>query len=162
MPKLIKNGECQTNKWQTLATPIDIQDADLTTGNYLVPLSAWLENPDIRNENIGVWLDGDTDAGQLTSTLTSASAIAVVFAAFADGRGFSLARILREDCDFTGELIAAGNYIQDQLFYLKRCGFSAFSVDDDADIDSMLISLQDFSNSYQASCDESRPLFRRR
>ena len=71
-------------------------------------------------------------------------------------------KVRSEDCDYQGELQAAGGYMQDQLFYLKRCGFDSYVVEDDADIESMLESLGDFSDSYQASSDEPRPLFRRR
>lgn len=160
MLKQIKAGQLQDNPWQILdgesvSAPI--------TGQALIPLEHWLANPSqFDNANTGVWLSCDTDPSLLSSKLCQLPAIAVVFGAFADGRGFSLARILREDCDFTGDLQAAGSYIQDQLFYLKRCGFNTFNVAEGTDVDSMLESLNDFSNSYQASCDEPRPLFRRR
>ncbi|HEY7774782.1 MAG TPA: DUF934 domain-containing protein [Marinagarivorans sp.] len=161
MPKLIKDGKLQENPWKTLEQD-RLDDAELSSGNYLVPLDAWLALPPAERETIGLWIGGDTNPSALSSALAKAPAIAIRFAGFADGRGFSLARILREDCDFGGELQAAGNFMQDQLFYLKRCGFNAFDIADDADIDAMLVSLQDFSNSYQASHDEPRPLFRRR
>ena len=162
MPKLIKNNAAQENSWVTIADQEDLAKADLANGKYLVPLELWQQKTELHNTNIGVWLNGDTNPSLLIQQLKSAPAIAIQFSAFADGRGFSLARILREDCDFSGELQATGEYMQDQLYYLKRCGFDAFAVADDANIDSMLVSLQDFTNNYQASHDEPRPLFRRR
>lgn len=162
MPKLIKNDAVQENSWKTIADQNALNNTDLSSGNYLVPLEQWISTPELQTPSIGIWLNGDTAPELISKRLVGAPAIAIHFAAFADGRGFSLARILREDCDFTGELQAAGHYIQDQLYYLKRCGFNAFAVADDANTDSMLASLQDFTNSYQASHDEPRPLFRRR
>lgn len=162
MSKLIKNGECQNNPWQIVTTEA-LADTALNNGQWLIPAEAWLDNPSAyEGINIGIWIATDFNPDLLTKNMAKLPVIAIVFGAFADGRGFSLARILREDCDYTGELQAAGGYMQDQLFFLQRCGFNAYCVNDDADIESMKESLGDFSDSYQASTDESRPLFRRR
>lgn len=109
-----------------------------------------------------VWLDSDDDAQLLKGQMDQLSVIAINFPAFADGRGFSLARILREQLGYTGELLAAGAFMQDQLFYLKRCGFDGFLLSDTADVDSCAQSLLDFSESYQAAHDQPTPLFKRR
>ncbi len=162
MSKLIKNGQCQDNPWQIVDTDT-LASTTLNEGHWLIPAEAWLSNPTTYTaSNIGIWLASDFDADKLTKNMAKLPAIAIVFSAFADGRGFSLARILREDCDYTGELQAAGGYMQDQLFFLYRCGFNAYCINEGADIESMKESLSDFSNSYQAAVDESRPLFRRR
>jgi uncharacterized protein (DUF934 family) len=87
--------------------------------------------------------------------------VVINFPVFTDGRGFSYARELRER-GFKGELRASGNFIRDQLTYLRRCGFNAFSMADDAQLASALDSLSDFSESYQAAPDQPLPLFRRR
>ncbi|MCB1659166.1 MAG: DUF934 domain-containing protein, partial [Pseudomonadales bacterium] len=60
------------------------------------------------------------------------------------------------------ELRATGDVFKDNMFYLKRCGFNSFAVRVDKDIHVALQGLNDFSESYQASVDESRPLYRRR
>lgn len=161
MPKLIKNAAAEDYIWQVLEDNNAKSDVNLGNGHYLIPLSDWLA-ADYSGQQVGILLQCDTDPELLTEAVAKAPAIAIHFGAFADGRGFSLARILREECEYTGELQAAGHYIQDQLFYLKRCGFDAYIVDESSNIESMLVSLEDFSNSYQASSDESRPLFRRR
>ncbi len=44
------------------------------------------------------------------------------FADFADGRGYSVARMLRRQ-GFEGRLRATGASGLDQVFYLKSCGF---------------------------------------
>ena len=50
--------------------------------------------------------------------------IVVDFSAFTDGRGFSLARHLRERSSFSGALIARGVLIPDQRRFLREVGFS--------------------------------------
>src|SRR3546814_19895468 len=39
------------------------------------------------------------------------------------------ARLLRERYGFKGELRAVGNVLRDQLFFMLRCGFDAFEID---------------------------------
>lgn len=89
-------------------------------------------------------------------------ALAMVnFPVFTDGRGFSYARDLRER-GYTGELRAVGHFMRDQLTYLARCGFDAFQMEDESQLEGALASLADFSEYYQASIDSPQPLFRRR
>ena len=109
-----------------------------------------------------IQLQPEDDVDALSDHLKDITVIGVDFPAFADGRGFSHARKLRDVLAYEGEIIAVGNFMQDQLYYLKRCGFDSFAVADDAPIDSMRESLNDFSDAYQAAADEPRPLFRRR
>ncbi len=148
MPKLIDAHGQTAQLWSDSTTDVS---------NALLPITDWTLAC-----GQGFWLGADTDPSLLTIENGQAPLIAIVFAEFRDGRGFSLARLLRERFGFTGPLIAAGAFMQDQLCYLKRCGFSHFEVDDTLDLESAAVSLQDFSDSYQASCDEQKPLFRRR
>ena len=52
--------------------------------------------------------------------------------------------------------------LQDQLFFMKRCGIDAYALREDKDIAAALASLRDFSEAYQAAVDQPQPLFRRR
>jgi len=88
--------------------------------------------------------------------------IAVHFADFTDGRGYSLARNLRERHGFRGELRAVGDVRRDQLYYLAACGFDAFVLRDGEDAHAALAALEDFSDAYQSSVARPNPLFRRR
>jgi uncharacterized protein (DUF934 family) len=54
----------------------------------------------------------------------------VAFPAFNDGRGFTLARRLRE-AGYTGTLVAAGHVLSDQYTMARRCGFDAVEISDD-------------------------------
>lgn len=59
----------------------------------------------------------------------SARAIDIRFPAFKDGRGYSLAALIRES-GFTGELRATGDILPDQKDYLTRTGFDVIAPDD--------------------------------
>lgn len=52
------------------------------------------------------------------------AALAIRFEKFSDGRGFTVARHVREALGFTGPLVAQGHVIPDQADYLRRCGFT--------------------------------------
>ena len=57
--------------------------------------------------------------------------VGIWFDKFSDGRGFTLARYLREKARFTDALLADGHLIPDQAYYLRRCGFSHVRIRED-------------------------------
>ena len=68
----------------------------------------------------------DTDPNELANHL-GAEAIALDFPSFADGRGFTLARLLRE-AGFAGRLRARGHVISDQYAMARRAGFDEVEI----------------------------------
>jgi uncharacterized protein (DUF934 family) len=166
MPKLVKDGEIIENTWTLIAKPEgDPADCVIPDGKVIVPLSVWLaQKAQLQaRDNLGVWLESTESAHQLGDDARSLPLIAVNFPLFTDGRSFSNARLLRERYNFTGELRAIGNFIRDQLFYLRRCGVNAFAfANEDIDLESVLPSLNDFTEYYQAAVVQPVPLFRRR
>ncbi len=54
--------------------------------------------------------------------------IALNFPKYSDGRAFSTARLLREKHGFAGELRAVGNVLNDQIPFMRRCGFDTLEV----------------------------------
>lgn len=104
---------------------------------------------------------GDDPAG-VADRLGAAARVEVHFPSFADGRGYSIGRLLRERHGYAGELRAVGDVQRDQLFYLSRCGFDAFLLREGEDPEEAIAALQDFSEAYQASVERPQPLFRRR
>ena len=55
--------------------------------------------------------------------------VAIRFPRFSDGRGFTLARHLREVVGHEGAILARGHLIPDQAVYLLRCGFSHVEIE---------------------------------
>ena len=48
---------------------------------------------------------------------------------YADGRAFSIARLLRERDGYQGEIRAIGDYIVDQVPFMLRVGIDAFQTE---------------------------------
>ena len=135
------------------------------SGDVIVPLGLWTSEHDalsFRLGRVGVWLEADADPAAIAPDLPRFDLIAVRFASSTDGRGYSLARLLRERYGSRGELRAIGEVLRDQLCYLSRCGFDAFALRADQDPVKALSALDDFSEAYQASVEQPEPLFRRR
>jgi uncharacterized protein (DUF934 family) len=117
---------------------------------------------DARPGSWGVWIPGDAEPGPVIEQFGDRRLIAIVIAKFGDGRHFSLARLLRERHHFTGELRAIGNVLPDQLFFMRRCGYSSFELQPGKSLETGLRSLGEFTVTYQGAADDPRPLYRRR
>jgi uncharacterized protein (DUF934 family) len=76
----------------------------------------------------GLDLAPDTDLAALD--LAGIEAIRIAFPKFSDGRGFTLARRLR-DAGFSGRLRAKGHVIADQYAMARRSGFDEVEIDAD-------------------------------
>lgn len=166
--QLIIDGAVVENAWRLLPQAeddVEITPEALAPGRVILPYKLWRSLRDglaERAHEIGVWLDSDEGAELLGADAEALPLVAVHFPAFADGRGFTTGRLLRERYGFDGELRAVGAFMRDQLTYLRRCGFNAFAYEGQQPLTGLLESLQDFSDSYQAAVDQSLPLFRRR
>jgi uncharacterized protein (DUF934 family) len=162
MAIIIKFRQVVADNWQLLK-PADAV-AVPAAGDVIVALDVWRKQRDAlltRAGRLGVWLDSHEDPAHIADDLRHLALVAVNFPQFTDGRGYSIARVLRERHGWRGELRAIGDVLRDQLFYLSRCGFDAFDLRPDQDAHAALAAFDDFSEAYQASV-ERLPLFRRR
>src|SRR6266850_5646914 len=107
-------------------------------------------------------LEPTDDPASVADRLERVARIEVNFPKFGDGRGYSIARLLRERYGYQGELRAIGDVLHDHLHFMKQCGFDAFSLRDDQDAQEALSALDTFSDGYQTSVLRPTPLFRRR
>ncbi|GAB2799375.1 DUF934 domain-containing protein [Halomonas shantousis] len=127
----------------------------------IVPLALWREADSA--DDLAPWLPSDTELSvELASQLQSAPLVAIDFPAFTDGRGYTLARLLRERFQYAGEVRAIGDVLIDQLYYMTRCGFDALALREDQNVDDALRALTTFSVSYQSGVDVREALFTRR
>lgn len=130
-------------------------------GRLIAPLDEWQASA--KGADIAPWLASEIElTEELADELASAPLIAIDFPVFTNGRGYSTARLLRERYGYQGEVRAVGDVLIDQLFYLSRCGFDAFSLREDQLVEDALRALKTFSRSYQPGVDNAEPLFRRR
>ena len=76
----------------------------------------------------GIDLASDTTPAALAGLLNAAM-IRIDFPSFADGRGFTLASLLR-NAGFKGRLRAKGHVLADQYAMARRSGFDEVEIDD--------------------------------
>jgi uncharacterized protein (DUF934 family) len=91
---------------------------------------------------------GDDPAG-IAAVLDGATRVEVNFPKFGDGRGFSIARLLRSRHGYKGEVRAVGHITRDHLCFMERVGFNAFELREGEDAEEALAALASFSASYQ-------------
>ncbi len=91
------------------------------------------------------------DLDHIAKELLASERLAVSFEHFTDGRGYSIARDLRQLYGFKGALRAVGDITVDQLPYLARCGFTEFLLRNGQDPKNAFGSLHAFSVGYQQS-----------
>jgi uncharacterized protein (DUF934 family) len=105
------------------------------------------------NKSLWVRLEAADDVRELTPFLERVTGFEVNFAGFRDGRGYSTARILRDDLHYTGPIRAVGDVLRDQLFVMMRCGFSEFALKDSDPIAAIKAARTRFSTTYQSASD---------
>lgn len=138
-------------------------------GKIIVPLSVFITRKAeletrIASNEIGVWIDTHEVLESLMenqSNLNTLPIIAVHIERFADGRIFSLGALLRTRYGFKNELRAFGDVLRDQLFFLKRSGFTSYLIRADRSAEDALASLKDFTKPYQGAVDNPNPVFKR-
>lgn len=167
MANLIKNGDIVANEWTTIALDdgVSPEDVKLPHGNVLLPLAVWrVRKWDLIQRQwhsldgggkLGVWLSPEDDPAALADDLDDLDVVAVRFPAVGDGRGYSIASLLRTRYGFKRELRAIGAVERDYLHFLQRVGFNALEV---GNPEAALASLGDFSAAYQSAAAQPLPL----
>jgi uncharacterized protein (DUF934 family) len=147
--QIIKDKQIIDDSWSYVA-----DDAELKTGNISVSLARWkkykqqlLES----NGKIGVRIGPADSVEEIAADLKDIPLIELDFPAFADGRIFSHAWLLRGRYNYQGEIRATGHFMPDQVFYLSRVGVNAFNLEKTEDLPVALSTLNDFSVNYQKS-----------
>ena len=126
----------------------------------LLPLAAYLnEAPTLR---LGVWLAAGDDWQPLKERIDVLSLIAIDFPKSGDGRGYSTATLVRTRLQYRGDLRAIGEILVDQVFMLRRVGFSSFALRGDQSIEVARAALARYSDAYQSAADGRLPAFFRR
>jgi uncharacterized protein (DUF934 family) len=160
MPRrLLRDGRIVDDDWLYLAE---------AEGNAAAPLilrlAEWQNERDrwlAQDRRLGVVLSPAHHVEVLAADLPRLALVAADFSGPGEGRGYSQARMLREQWKFGGELRATGYVRRDQLLFMARCGFNSFELPD-TDIESAHAALATFSWAYQPSNDTGLPLKLRR
>jgi len=170
MARIVRKARIDNESWRLHdpARPLDAVAHDVARGDIaglLVTREQWRDTEAVLVRWAiphALLLKNTDDPLDAIDIVPRASVIAIEFPRFTDGRGYSIARVLRGRLGYLGELRAVGDIMRDQLFYLMRVGFDAFELRDDQDANAAIAALRDFSVRYQASSDQPLPHFRRR
>jgi phosphoadenosine phosphosulfate reductase len=126
---LWKNRAFVDDPWQPVADGEPVP-ADVPA---IVSLKRWrAERPALseRNAPLGLQIDPGSDWSDVVADLPRFPVIVVTISKYADGRAFSIARLLRERDGYKGEIRAVGPYIIDQVPFMLRVGIDAFVATD--------------------------------
>lgn len=93
--------------------------------------SEWQERrASVLPASLGLRLDPGFAVEQLEDGIKNFGLVTIAFPKFTDGRGYSMAYILRSRLGYTGELRAVGDVLYDEMQFMIRCGFDAFEISD--------------------------------
>jgi uncharacterized protein (DUF934 family) len=136
-----------------------IKDQQLSISHAVTPevrFADWLNTSSTQGDS--VLTNGEDDLPSLLASANKLSMIAIEFGTFADGRGFSMARILRRE-GYEGEIRAVGDVAMDRINFMQRVGFNAFELRDDQDAAQALTKLGEVSVHFQPSADGKGPAY---
>ena len=137
MFSLVKQEGVVFDAWKllTLAENEMAGTVTLPVGPLLVPVAVWharrrelVEREYAHGWPLGVWLAATESPRAIAEDLDDFSVVAVHFPKTTDGRGCFTARLLRRRYGYRGELRAFGEVSREQLFYLWRSSFDAFTL----------------------------------
>ncbi|UYH51930.1 DUF934 domain-containing protein [Candidatus Kirkpatrickella diaphorinae] len=113
------------------------------------PDSAAVALPEATEAATSIRLNVDDDIAALSPFLPHLHSVILVFPSFRDGRAFTQARALREKLKFTGEILAEGHPLPDQIDFMRRCGFNAVLLEDEATCAAWAAHKTHFPQNYQ-------------
>lgn len=126
----------------------------------IYPLSLWAEqNHELQG---GVSVEDNDNVDSLAPLLDQVEFVLFNFKKFADGRAFSLAKLLREQYQFNGDIRATGDILPDQANYLFRVGFSSLAFPNQERAETAAAVMGRLEAQYQSSTRQPLPRFRRR
>jgi uncharacterized protein (DUF934 family) len=162
--KLIIDGAESTDIWQLVEDETPLGDAPAIIS--LARLCAEGTKLAADAKQLGVVLRAGDKQGEdvhaLQPFLDNLSLVAIEFPVYRNGRGYSAARILREQMGFGGEIRAIGEVLFDQWQFMHRCGINAFEVDASVSLEAFNEAMGELSAAYQPAADTQRGILWRR
>jgi uncharacterized protein (DUF934 family) len=158
---LLKDGAVVDDVWAFVA-----DGAELSPGGCItVSLGRFLSEHEIllhRNRIVGVRLQPSDDPLLLAPFIDQLHLIEVAFPRYTDGRGYSIAQLLRRRLGYKGELRAIGHVLRDQLGFMVRTGFDAMLIERGDAEEVLRAATAEFSEHYQSAADGRRTVFEKR
>jgi len=144
---LIKHNKISPNQWH-----YHTEGKALHADHNIVSLDYWQNNKAALTSNqssLGLLVSGDELPENFVDDIELFSIIAIQIPSFTDGRGYSLAKMLRASYQYTDEIRAVGDVLPDQALYLARVGFDALELPTPTSAELALEKLTEFSVFYQ-------------
>jgi uncharacterized protein (DUF934 family) len=126
---LVRNGRFQPDPFTRIGADWELPIDTANLGKVIVPFE-WLSDLAANwpnNGQIGVEVSNTIALDELAPHLDRLALVAIGFPAFSDGRGFSIARALRNR-GYRGILRARGALIADQSYHAEACGFDEIEI----------------------------------
>lgn len=139
------DGTLADDRWTVLGD----EEAWPAAGQYVLSLQRWQSDPAPAGLRLGVSVPNTEIVDELDPALLDCPLIVLDIPKFADGRAYSQARLLRDRLRYDGEIRATGDVLVDQLFEMRRCGFSSFVLRADQSTETAQNTLRSFSLGYQ-------------
>lgn len=156
---LVRAGRLAEDAWRPLP-----EGAVPAAGAWIVPLARWQAEREAllaAGARLGLRLPPDARLEALATDLPRLELLVLEFPKFRDGRGFTLARALREHYGWRGEIRATGHLIPDQYQFATRLGIDTVEIPEGAVLASWQRALARFSVAYQGQSGRLGPLSRR-
>ena len=124
---LFRDGHEVEDEW------VRVQDGDALPAdrNVLLSKPRLVADRDLlrgRNAPVGLVITSGETLEGIEDDLQRLSLVVLDIPRYADGRLYSVARLLRERHGFVGEIRAAGDVLRDQIMLLHRVGVDTFDV----------------------------------
>ncbi|MFT5448237.1 MAG: hypothetical protein ACI9DC_003419 [Gammaproteobacteria bacterium] len=155
---IIRNRTIQSDQWRYELDAVDqISTADIAPGDVIVSMQRWLDDHErllARGTRVGVVLRPDDGLQALIDCeLHELWLLAIEFPSFAEGRGYSYARLLRSRHDYHGGLRAIGDVSRDRIAFMERCGFNELELPAERSLPEALLAFSEIGEVYQPSTD---------
>ncbi|WP_407050033.1 DUF934 domain-containing protein [Methyloraptor flagellatus] len=127
MSDIYRNGRFEPDTWRALGA----DEALPAAGGVLLSLPRFIAERDAvlgSEAPFGLIVEPGDKLEAVGEDAGRFAVVAVRFPKFADGRGYSHARLLRDRYCFKGELRAIGDVLLDQVPYMLRIGFDTLEV----------------------------------
>jgi uncharacterized protein (DUF934 family) len=126
---LVRNGRFQPDPFVRIGADWELPIDSVNLGKGIVPFEwlADLANNWPNNSQIGVQIATTITLDELAPHLDRLALVAIGFPAVSDGRGFSIAKALRNR-GYRGILRACGPLIADQSRHAAACGFDEIEI----------------------------------
>lgn len=141
---LFKDGSICEDEYQMIG-----EDGVMPAGNVLLRVTELDRLAEVQGKK-GLLISVANSPEDHVFPVKQLDLIAIEFAGFNDGRGYSFAALLRRQ-GFVGELRAVGDVFKDTLNYMKRVSFDSFILKEGKDVNEAAAGLNDFTVPYQAS-----------